>query len=530
MNTLPAHNSVIIVGAGPSGLMMAAQLLRFGVQPIIIDSKTALTTESRALAVQARTMEIFRQMGLDEIALKEGNIAKGMILHQDAEEVARLDLSNFGKEKSPFPFILMLEQSKTERILVDYLTANTCPVYWNTALLDLHQTDKLVNLKISRNNIEEIISCNWLIAADGASSSVRKTLKIPFSGGTYEQKFFLADIQINEGVSADAVRTYFTENGFTAVFPMRDSTYRLIGLVPKTLKSKDFLSFDDLRPYLTFNLGFPVTEKCCKWFSTYQLHHRMADRFRSQRCFLIGDSAHIHSPVGGQGMNTGLQDAYNLAWKLAGVLENKYPETILDTYAKERMPVARKLLKTTDRLFSLVILQGWFVCKLRTIILPLLAKTFWKNSGTTGKLFEMISQTGIDYRNSKLSIHHSRSKKIKAGDRLPYIKFYDEKLKQDTDLQAWCKLAGFTLIIIGQISQRDVLAIVKWIKLAYPSGLGFFYLPPSKRNQHLFDCFEISENARKAIIVRPDMHIGYINDIVDIELLCGYLEESIGWK
>ncbi|MGV3509690.1 MAG: FAD-dependent monooxygenase, partial [Sphingobacteriaceae bacterium] len=250
MNTLPAHNSVIIVGAGPSGLMMAAQLLRFGIQPIIIDSKTALNSESRALAVQARTLEIFRQMGLDETALKEGNIAKGMIFHQDAEEVARFDLSSFGKEKSLFPFILMLEQSKTERILVDYLTANTCPVYWNTTLLDLHQTDKLVNLKINRNNNEEIISCDWLIAADGASSSVRKALKIPFAGGTYEQKFFLADIQINESVSADAVRTFFTENGFTAVFPMRDSNYRLIGLVPKTLRNKEFLSFDDLRPYL----------------------------------------------------------------------------------------------------------------------------------------------------------------------------------------------------------------------------------------------------------------------------------------
>ncbi|MGV3507661.1 MAG: FAD-dependent monooxygenase, partial [Sphingobacteriaceae bacterium] len=320
------------------------------------------------------------------------------------------------------------------------------------------------------------------------------------------------------------------ENGFTAVFPMRDSNYRLIGLVPKTLRNKEFLSFDDLRPYLTFNLGFPITERCCKWFSTYQLHHRMAEKFRSQRCFLIGDAAHIHSPVGGQGMNTGLQDAYNLAWKLAGVLEKKYPESILDTYAQERMPVAKRLLKTTDRLFTLVILQGWLVRKLKGIILPLLAKTFWKSGVTNRRLFEIISQTGIQYHDSQLSIHHSQSKKVKAGDRLPYIKFYDEKLKQDTDLHAWCKSAGFTLIIIGQLSQRDVLAIVKWIKLTYPSGLAFFYLPPSKRNQHLFDCFEIPENGRKALIVRPDMHIGYINDIVDIELLGGYLEGSIGWK
>src|SRR5688572_1275299 len=148
MITLPTQCSVVIIGAGPSGLMMAAQLLRFGIQPIIIDSKTEITKESRALAVQARSLEILRQMGLDEIALKEGNIAKGLILHQDTEEIAQINLSNLGEGKSAFPYVLILEQAKTERILVDYLTSNTCPIYWNTKLLDVHQTDKLVTIKI----------------------------------------------------------------------------------------------------------------------------------------------------------------------------------------------------------------------------------------------------------------------------------------------------------------------------------------------------------------------------------------------
>ena len=529
MNLLPSHSSVIIVGAGPTGLMLAAQLLRFGIQPIIIDSKTELSKESRALAVQARSLEIFRQMGLEEAALKEGNIAKGLILHVDTEEVAHINLSNIGAGKSAFPYVLILEQSKTERILVDYLTSHTCPIYWNTQLIDVHQTDKVATIKIIRNGAEEIISCDWLIGADGSSSRVRKSLNIAFSGGTYNHKFFLADVKSGQGVTADAVRAFFTANGFTAVFPMHDANYRFIGVLPRALSDKPDLSFDDLRPYLTYNLGFPMTEQCCNWFSIYQVHHRMAERFKTQRCFLIGDAAHIHSPAGGQGMNTGLQDAYNLAWKLAGVIDQKYSEAILDSYPEERMPVAQRLLKTTDRLFTLIVGQNWIIRKVRNLLLPLFRSKRMKSASLNHAIFGLISQTALNYRQSPLSLHHSIAKKIKAGDRLPYIKFYDEKLKQETDLHSWCEPIGFTLIIIGQLSQRDVLAVAKWIKLTYPNGLNFFYLPPSKRNQHVFSCFEIRENNRKAIVVRPDMYIGYMNDVVDIELIGGYLKENIGW-
>lgn len=530
MNTLPAHSSVVIVGAGPSGLMMAAQLLRFGIHPVIIDSKTALSTESRALAVQARSLEILRQMNLDTIALQEGNAAKGMILHRDTEEIASIDLSTLGEGKSQFPFVLILEQSKTERILSDYLTSQTCPIYWNTQLLDVHQTDRSVNVKVNRNNSEEILSCDWLIGADGASSRVRKSLNIPFMGGTYQHKFFLADVEIRGGASFDAIRVFLKENGFTGIFPMKDSNYRFIGVLPASLGQKENLSFDDLRPYLTYNLGFPMTEECCKWFSVYQLHHRMADRFSSQRCFLIGDAAHVHSPLGGQGMNTGLQDAYNLAWKLAGVLQKKYPERILDTYSKERMSIAKNLLKTTDRLFTIAIGKNWLVQKLRNLVLPLVLNRLRRLDVVNKKLFGLISQTGISYRESPLSLHHSQTKNIKAGDRLPFIKFYDEKLKQETDLHSWCKHLGFTLIVVGYLSQKDILTLAKWIKLSYPLDLNFFYLPYSGRNKHLFDCFEIGESGKKAIMVRPDMHIGYINDVVDVELIGGYLRESVGWK
>lgn len=229
-------------------------------------------------------------------------------------------------------------------------------------------------------------------------------------------------------------------------------------------------------------------------------------------------------------MNTGLQDAYNLAWKLAGVMGMKYPEKILDTYSSERMPVARRLLKTTDRIFTLAVGQSYIVKKLRNVMLPLLLKRLRKFGPIHKTIFGTISQTAISYRESSISIHLSQSKTVKAGDRLPYMEFYDEKLKEETDLHSWCHHSGFTLMVIGHLSQRDILALAKWIKLSYSRGLKFIYLPFSKRNQHLFDSFEVGEHNRKAIIVRPDMYIGYINDVVDVELLGGYLEQTLGWK
>lgn len=530
MNFLPSRCSVLIVGAGPSGLMMAAQLLRYGLQPVVIDSKTALTTQSRALVVRARSLEIFRQLGIDQLAIQQGNIIEGVALHHDLDDVAHFAIQSPDTDNSPFPYVLILEQSKTERLLLNYVTSHACPVYWNTELVEVRAEDEGVTVKIRRHSDEETIHCDWLIGADGASSLVRRSLEIPFSGGTYLNQFYLADIYMPSSRDLKSGIVALRDEGFTAILPMKDALYRFIGVLPETLKGRASVSFDDIKPYLTYTLGFSLQESECKWFSVYQLHHRIAGRFRSRRCFLIGDAAHIHSPVGGQGMNTGLQDAYNLAWKLSGVVHNEFDERILDTYSSERMNVARKLLRTTDRLFTLAVVTHPILRKIRNWLLPRVLHYLWKGENISSRVFRMISQTGVEYRNSSLSVHHGSLIKVRAGDRLPFLKLYDEKLQADTDLHLWCSKTGFTLLVIGYLGQRDLYLLARWIKSAYPFNLNFYYLPPSERNQHVFDYFQMQEKSKKSIIVRPDMYIGYMNDVVDIELIDGYLKQTVGWK
>jgi len=530
MINLPDHASVVIVGAGPSGLMMAALLLRQGIQPVIIDSKKELTKQSRALAVHARSLEILRQLGLSDQFLKEGTQVSGFDFYfLNDEQPARLGID--GADKTLFPFVLTLEQSKTEKNLLEDLTAHACPVYWDSSLVHVEQSDEGVMLQVSQGELDKSIRCDWLIGADGASSAVRKAFRINFSGGSYIQRFYLADLNLTMPYPDTQIRIISKKEGFNALFPISDNLVRCIGIVPATLKDRTDLSFDDLKPYITFTLGVPLQVESCNWFSVYGLHHRMADRFRSRRVFLIGDAAHVHSPVGGQGMNTGLQDAYNLAWKLAGVVNNEYDKGILDSYSSERMPVARGLLKTTDRLFSMIVSDNFLIKRIRKWMVPVLLQRIAGSKDFKGELFKRISQIGISYRKSTLSVHHSASTTIKAGDRLPFMHVYDEKLKVDSDLHQWCSKGGFTLLVLGELNPMTVSGIAKWIKSAYPFALNFFYMPPSDRNKAIFEAFEInSGKAKRAIVVRPDLHIGYINDIVDTELIDGYLKQVIGWR
>lgn len=520
---------VLISGAGPSGLMMAAQLLRYGIQPVIIDSKEGPTDHSKALAVQARSMEIYRQLGLSDKALAEGKQAEGVVINQADTAPASLSLREIGKGETLFPYVFMYPQSKNERLLLDHLTQNCCPVYWNSTLLSVQQNVDNISTVIQQDGKQHTITCDYLIGADGAHSTVRKELQIPFKGDTYKQAFYLADAEIdNIGLRPDFVNLYMNSKGLAAFFPITDTNMRIVGNLPANLENKDDISLNEVLPLLQEVTGSTIEKLKCNWFATYKLHHRMAESFRKQQCFLIGDAAHIHSPVGGQGMNTGLQDAYNLAWKLAGVINGNMKQNILDSYANERMPVARQLLRSTDAAFNMVISQNWFMAVFKKLFLTRLLKMLWKSRKIRKTFFRLVSQIGINYRNSNINLHLSHTSKIKAGDRLPYLPIYDEKREAETDLHEWCSKPGFTLIALGRFEEMFLFTAARWISQQYNGILNFYYLPPSGKNLKVFEAFEADPHGQKAIIVRPDMYIGYINDVVDLGIIDNYLRNVVG--
>ncbi|WP_295770025.1 FAD-dependent monooxygenase [uncultured Mucilaginibacter sp.] len=523
----PSPVKVLIIGAGPSGLMMAAQLLRYGIQPVIVDSRQGPTQYSKALAVQARSLEIYRQLGIVDAVLKGGKRAEGFNFHYLGKPKGTFKVAESGVGQTPYPFIHIYEQHKNERVLLDYLTLNSCPVYWNTTLTALQQGTGVVSARLTNQTEEYSIVADYLIGADGAHSAVRRWQHVHFNGDTYNSRYYLADVVLEN--SGDDMNMYLTAQGFAAFFPMPGTgAWRIVGNLPDKLINTDNLTIDHVLPALREKLRKQLVIKECRWFTTYGLHHRMADKFKIGRCFLIGDAAHIHSPVGGQGMNTGIQDAYNLAWKLAGVIKGHLKADVLNSYAAERMPVASRLLKTTDRAFKVIMSRGVVARLIKRFALPALMNWVWKREKFKFEAFKTLSQTGISYQNSELSLHLSQLQTVKAGDRLPFLKIFDEKKMQETDLHAWCSKPGFTLITMGPLQELYLFSLAKWITQNYNGWLNFFHLPTSVKNQHVYDYFDIKEHQNKTIIVRPDMHIGLINDIVDLEMMKNYLENVAG--
>jgi 2-polyprenyl-6-methoxyphenol hydroxylase-like FAD-dependent oxidoreductase len=316
--------AVLIVGAGPTGLLLACQLALRGVSFRIIDKNTDHTTQSRALVVQARSLEIFEQMGIAREALNCGQRARMVSLIVNGKQAFQMPIGNVGEGLTAYPYLLMLEQSNTEAILTDLLARLGHAVERTTELLDFTDRDNAVTATVKHGDgNKEVLQADWLVGADGAHSVVRETLGIPFAGKTYEQSLFVLDCEVSPPLHRDAMHIVMSDQAFTGFFPLTNGRSRILGTVPVGLEGRDSLSFEDVATDFDRRVKMPVQLKNPAWISLYRSHHRVVSTFRKGHCFLAGDAAHIHSPVGAQGMNTGLQDAYNLAWKLALVIQGR---------------------------------------------------------------------------------------------------------------------------------------------------------------------------------------------------------------
>ncbi|HEY2434926.1 MAG TPA: FAD-dependent monooxygenase [Vicinamibacterales bacterium] len=412
---------VLVVGAGPTGLVLALWLTRLGITVRIVDQTAEPGTTSRALAVQARTLEFYRQLGLDRDLLDRGRQVSAAHLWVAGRRVADLTLGDMGRGISPYPYAFIFPQDEHERLLIERLRDAGVTVERETTLLDFVERDAGVTGRL-QDGSGKIEKCEaaYIAGCDGAHSRVRQLLSIDFAGGTYEHLFYVADVEAAGEVMDGDIHVGLDRSEFLVAFPLTAPSHaRLIGTVrdESSTEQHDNLAWEDVgRRVLEW---MRVDVRRVNWFSTYRVHHRVAAGFRRNRAFLLGDAAHVHSPVGGQGMNTGIGDAVNLAWKLAAVIGHHAAPALLDTYEPERLAFARRLVDTTDRAFTGVTSSSALARAVRLHAVPLALPPLLRLPQVRRFMFRTISQTAIEYRDSAAS--DGRAGGLHGGDRLPWV-------------------------------------------------------------------------------------------------------------
>ena len=428
-------SDILIVGAGPTGLVLALWLTRLGVRVRIIDKTSEPGTTSRALAVQARTLELYRQVGLSDAVVNRGLKMTTINLWTGGKQVAHVVFGDLGADLSPFPYALIYPQDEHERLLITRLAEAGVEVERRTELVAFEETAAGVRARLrGADGVTNACEAIYLAGCDGAHSVVREGLRIGFPGGTYNHLFYVADVDARGAVMNGELHGALDTTDFLIVFPLKDEgRARLIGTVRTDAEQRDDdLSWADVSQRVIRWMRIDVER--VNWFSTYRVHHRVADQFRKGRTFLLGDAAHIHSPVGGQGMNTGIGDAVNLSWKIADVVHGRAESSLLDSYEPERIAFARRLVATTDQAFKGVTSDGAIARRVRLSIVPTVAPALFSFTAARRFMFRTISQTAIHYRGSSLSA--GRAGDVHGGDRLPWVPANPKDLDNFTPLMA----------------------------------------------------------------------------------------------
>ena len=509
----PSSTDVVIVGAGPTGLMLACQLSLYpNVSFRIVDKNVGATNQSRALAVHARSLELFAQLGLVEKAIAQGTVVQGMNIHLNGQLGLRLDFTSLDREKhillTEYPHMLFLEQSATEQLLENYLIEHGIEVERDKEVRQIEDIDK-ETVQVTLGN-GEVLRTKYVCACDGAHSIVRHQLQLSFDGRTYPSSLFLADCQVdNCSMPRNEANAFYTTHGLAAMFPMKNGRYRVVGTIEEQDSKVTFDNVVQLFKERTAPLDLLAHD--CGWVSMYRSHHRQATHFRYRsRYFLLGDAAHIHSPLGGQGMNTGLQDAHNLAWKLGFVLTHDGKDRLLDTYHDERHLVAKKLVRSTDRAFYYASTPTWYLRLsigyiippiLRWIVQPLFNRYHYFRRA----FFLLLSQLAISYRLPNIYDYGASAGEFPSnipqpGDRFPYFLF---------------NARSYHLVLFENRNLTEVRAFLQSIQKTYSTMIDIHYADKEK----------ISLPYPGAFLVRPDGFIAYRTVLFDLSHFHSYFAQ-----
>ena len=420
---------VLIVGAGPTGLTLACELLRRGVRCRIMDNADAPATTSRALGIQPRTMELFENMGIVDEIIARGGPVLGSQLYDGNHLLATIggaDVQRIANRPDiPYPSVWVLPQSDIEAVLSALLQRLGGVVEHSREFVAFRQDDHNVVATVQSATSVEEVCARWLIGCDGAHSRVRKNLGVLFAGSAYDEQFVLADVELTWNRDRDKTQLWFHRDGLIAIlpFPNTNHLWRIFAEItlPQGAQAPQ-ASIELFQQLLRERTGDTTTRiSNSVWMSNFKVNRRMVDRYRVGRVFLAGDAAHIHSPFGGQGMNTGIQDAFNLAWKLALVIAGTSPITLLDTYQEERLPVAKTVMDSTDTNTKIFLSKNPVIKFLRERVLSL--------ARVQAYLVRRASQLDVNYRSASLARTHQALQQVndwlafrtapRAGDRAP---------------------------------------------------------------------------------------------------------------
>lgn len=493
---------ILILGAGPTGLVLALALTKLGIKVRIIDKELEPRTASRAIIVHARTLEFYQQLGIAQKVIDNGLRFSAANIWVHGKKKAHISLGDIGAGLSPFPFITIYPQDEHEVMLIAELDSLGVRIERGIEFVSMEQNESLVHttLKHQDSTIEKCES-QYFAACDGAHSTVRKFFSIDFQGTTYQQYFYVADVHAEGSISDQELHVSVDEADFVAIFPLKDKSHaRLTGVLKSENFEKDHqFCWDDVKMKALSQLDLKV--KSIKWFSSYHVNHRLAERFRNNRAFLLGDAAHIHSPLAGQGMNTGVGDAINLAWKLAAVIKKEMNEKILNSYETERMAYAKTLVSTTDKVFTVMSNPGPVAKFIRLHILPKFMQIISPYNFARYFAFRRLSQIAINYRFSFLSL--GRSGKITGGDRMPWV----ENLGWPHPMNWNARLFGNESLDLQKYFQQNKIE---------------FKIFPWRAS---LEKYGISKNV--LYLIRPDGYIGLIEPNLNLENVRNYLTKYL---
>jgi len=470
MQNSNVDTDILIIGAGPVGLFLANECARRGLKWRLIEQRSTQSEHSKALAIFPRTLEIFDMAGVVDPILKVANRVTSVAVIEGQRRLAHM---RFEPEHTPYPLVAMVPQDVTERLLLEQLLAKGDQVEYDTSFISAVEHEDHVTATVERHGQRHEVVAKYAVGCDGAHSAVRHLLNLPFEGAEYNDSFILADVQTNDALPADELQLCPSEFGPVAIFPMSESRRRVVATVDDV--EGDAPSLEMVQRILSQRGPAGFETSALHWSSYFRIHHRQAAKMRVGRMFIAGDAAHIHSPFGGQGMNTGLHDVWNLVWKLDLAVRGRATENLMDSYTAERRPVIKQVIETTDFLTKVMGTPNKFAQALRNTVIPMVSRL----APFQHAFVQRLSELGIDYHGSAIVDG--------AGER-----FFDNSVRGGFGLRS-----RFLLLVSADVPAATAQAA-------------------KQLAESLADVLELRSTEQKGItLVRPDGYVAYASHLLN---------------